>query len=228
MGQVMVPGGGYRLHEGVMDMDRQRFIAQAFANRTLAGLGEDRVSRVLPLVRGDRGWFYLPQPRRGFGAMEPQYENCIPTDTACVTRNQQRGIAYQESLATEQASTLKGNCVANANLSPEPWRSQQLEECDRRWPEGWSGNVPAMAAPLPEARRIDQTIASAITQKANQSVPPQSALTPMPTGTGASGGNPLLSPAGELHVPPAGLSTTQLLLIGGAALALVYFMGRRS
>ena len=226
MSQIYVPGGrSYRLHTSPVDMAGQR-IANRFGVRGLAGEGDPRSipargpSVVLPLVRGKDGWFYLSDGHRaqtrgvaGLGdtaadltaiaqqlvpgsALRQEVENCVANPTPYCVQGVSDALSTPYLTASQYAATTSA-IAAGANT---PYEAANV------------GAPPGTSIPTP------QEAASAQTGKPNQSVPPAAPNAKLPTGTGADGGNPMLtSPDWNLPLPAAG-HTGLYLLLGGAAL----------
>lgn len=92
--------------------------------------------------------------------------------------------------------------------------------------QGGGGQVcPAWGCGPAPVRSITQQQVSAATGQPNQSVPPQSPLTPLPTGTGASGGNPIINQPVATAVSGTGSNTG--LLLAAAAVAALFIFGRK-
>jgi len=141
---------------------------------------------------------YRYRRHRALGAYNPPpaptMQDCgIPPDPACVLANNAAEVAYQQAIGDAQASNDRDICIANANQSDEPWRSQMIDQCNQRWPQGYSGEVPienltppqaanAMLTPTQEATQYDVAQAAQAAQlraelaKANQTFIPPSAL----------------------------------------------------
>lgn len=79
----------------------------------------------------------------GLGVNPPTLRDCgIPPDPACVEADTADSVAYQQAQQAEVASGIRDQCFANADMSPEPYRSQQIDACNARWPAGIASEVP--------------------------------------------------------------------------------------
>lgn len=230
MGQVYTPAGPYRMNYGTIDMARSR-IANRFGLAGMVGVEDPRgipargPTVVLPLVRGREGWFYLSDGKRaqdrgvrGLGDAAADY--------AAEAANYTVGSAdYQFLMGCSQNPTAPA-CAADVTaVLSSPFLTASQEAAVRAAQA--SGALPQTYAPTtltPTAAQLTpQEAATAVTGKPNQSVPPTDTSTPLPTGTGPAGGNPVLS-AG---VPaPAESSNNGMLLLLGVGVAALFLLGR--
>lgn len=82
--------------------------------------------------------------------------------------------------------------------------------------------IPPQQSQIAAPVMTPQEAATAVTGKPNQSVPPTDTSTPMPTGTGAAGGNAVLNAGGGAAPPPS--SNGGLILLG--VVAALFLLGR--
>jgi len=252
MPQIMLPHGEYSLHHGPMDMSHNR-IAARFGVRGLDGVEDARgPSRVLPLVRGHEGWFYLTDGQRaqlrgirGLGGLG---------DAAADSANYLAMAAQVPAGSFLQQSIL--NCAANptpncANAAATSWfngptpTAESVAAANAAAAAGqpipelqvFTGPPPGTYIPSPvtvqssggappltgesSSFQTAQEAASAATGKPNQSVPPQTPLTPLPTGTGPAGGNVLIDTGDTVPPPPSGGSGLLLLALGVGLLLMM-------
>lgn len=56
----------------------------------------------------------------GLGAVEPTYEKCVPTDSACVARNQAAGAVYGAAQLAESKASMLAYCLTNVGQPGGP------------------------------------------------------------------------------------------------------------
>lgn len=253
MAQVFVPTGGYRLHYGPADMAEQ-MVANKFGLAGLMGAEDPRgipargATVVLPMVRGRDGWFYYGGRAQdkgsgvGMGAAQPTSYNLVPG--GATSASQVPGInapgtitpanAYQQSLGIAYIVTAADGTSVDYRADGTLWTppgaggtAQQMIAAQ----QVMAAQAPVTQTPVtpvvqPPAPQTPQELATAVTGKPNQSVPPSTPLTPLPTGTGEAGGNVLLpsSTAASSTAAPTSSSGTWLL-IGGAA--VLFFLMKK-
>jgi len=248
MPQIMLPHGDYSLHHGPMDMSHNR-IAARFGVRGLDGVEDARgPSRVLPLVRGNDGWFYLTDGQRaqvrrlrGLGDASADYlaqaakyvpgsadyqflTGCAanPTAPACAA---EVGSVLSAPFVTAAQTQQFNQAIASGAVAPvfntqanvmSPTAAQLNPSGTTTvvTDQGSTGVVTGGGVMTPQEQ------ASATTGKPNQSVPPSTPLTPLPTGTGADGGNPFVD-TGNTSQPGAGGSGGLLLIAAAVGLLLL-------
>ena len=231
MPQVYVPGGEYRLHQGPVEMAHNR-IANRFGIRGLAGEGDARgPSRVLPMVRGQDGWFYLSDGKRAQGRVRKRTGmGDAAADYLSQAQSYTPGSATYNFLTGCVANPSSPACAAQVSSVLSAPALSASQEAQVRAAQA-TGAAPPVFQPMGLAPTVaqltPQEAASAATGQPNQNVPPRDTSTPMPTGTGSGGGNPLCG--GDFFSCPTASSGIPLLSSGillVAGLGLLLFMGK--
>lgn len=204
---------------------------------------------VLPLVRGRDGWFYLrgddhraqTRAMSGLGYTVDQVKALqanFPASSADYKILQDlidNPALLASDIGQNQLAGVLGTAQAGVQAQQNPTYlytdSGGVQRTGTTVPAG-ATNVKVLGSDLPGTINwnvasvtalTDQERASQVTGKPNQSVPPRSTAVTLPTGTGASGGNPFLGEPGGIAGTPPSHGGLILLLIGGG---LLYMMGR--
>lgn len=233
MGQVMIPGGEFRLHTGVADMAHGR-VANQFGVRGLAGEGDPRgipargPTKVLPLVRGSQGWFYLSDGHRA----QTRGMGDAAADYAAIAANYPPTSAMYQLFMGCSANPGAPQCAAataqalQSTPGTESLQAMLPNSLDIAAAQaGGYTTAQGTFIPGPGQPQTPQEAATAVTGKPNQSVPPTDTSTPMPTGTGSSGGNPVL--CGDLVSCNLPTSSGSGLLIVAAVIGGLLLLGKR-